>query len=83
MLGYLDRIGTRQAVVRGRRCALAGAAPTVARVDLYDLSDSARLATVTADTFPLPPPAGGGQAAAWSCHPGAPLTDDAAAPPGL
>ena len=79
---YLDRIGTRRAAFE------AGNVPGSrrsdrARVDLYDLSDTARLATVTAEAFPMPPPAGGGQAAAWSCHPGAPLTDDDAAPPGL
>ncbi|HEY7142308.1 MAG TPA: hypothetical protein VIE44_19615 [Methylomirabilota bacterium] len=67
--GYLDRIGVRRASFE------AGHAPGTrrsdrARVDLYDLSDAARLAAVTADTFPMPP-AGGGQAAAWSCHPGA------------
>ncbi len=79
---YLDRIGTRRAAFE------AGNVPGSrrsdrARVDLYDLSDTARLTTVTAEAFPMPPPAGGGQAAAWSCHPGAPLTDDDAAPPGL
>ena len=76
---YLDRIGTRRATFE------AGNAPGSrrsdrARVDLYDLSDPARLAAVTAETFPLPPPAGGGQAAAWSCHPGAPPAEEDAAP---
>ena len=70
VLGYLDRIGTR------KTSFLAGGAPgrrgtNLARVDLYDLSDSERLATVTAETFPLPPRAQGGRAGAWSCHPGA------------
>jgi hypothetical protein len=68
--GYLDHIGIRRASFE------AGNAPGTrrsdrARVDLYDLSDAARLAAVTADAFPMPPPAGGAQAAAWSCHPGA------------
>ena len=76
---YLDRIGTRRASFE------AGNAPGTrrsdrARVDLYDLSDPARLATVTAEAFPMPPPAGGGQAAAWSCHPGAPPADETAGP---
>jgi len=70
VLGYLDRIGTRKTSFQ------AGGAPgrrgtNLARVDLYDLSDRDRLATVTADTFPLPPRAQGGRAGAWSCHPGA------------
>ena len=68
--------------VRGWECARL-APERRARVDLYDLSDTARLTTVTAEAFPMPPPAGGGQTAAWSCHPGAPLTDDDAAPAGL
>jgi hypothetical protein len=67
---YLDRIGVRRASFE------AGHAPGTrrsdrARVDLYDLSDAARLAAATADAFVLPPATGGGQAAAWSCHPGA------------
>jgi hypothetical protein len=76
---YLDRIGTRRATFE------AGNAPGSrrsdrARVDLYDLSDTGRLATVTAEAFPMPPRAGGGQAAAWSCHPGAPAADEDAGP---
>ena len=72
---YLDRIGTRRTVFE------AGNAPGTrrsdrARVDLYDLSDTGRLATVTAEAFPMPPRAGGGLAAAWSCHPGAPPADE-------
>jgi hypothetical protein len=68
--GYLDRIGTR------RTSFEAGQVPGSRRsdrahVDLYDLSDAGRLSAVTADTFPVPPQAGRGQAAAWSCHPGA------------
>jgi hypothetical protein len=67
---YLDRIGVWRASFE------AGHAPGTrrsdrARVDLYDLSDAARLAAATADAFVLPPATGGGQAAAWSCHPGA------------
>lgn len=64
---YLDRIGMHRAsfeeghVPGGRRSDRA-------RVDLYDLSDVARLAAATADSFPLP--AGSGPIAAWSCHPG-------------
>jgi hypothetical protein len=70
ILGYLDRIGTRKASFQ------AGGAPGTrstdhARVELYDLSDGARLAAGTADTFPLPTRARGGRAGAWSCHPGA------------
>ena len=69
---YLDRIGTRRASFE------AGNAPGTrrsdrARVDLYDLSDPARLATVTADAFPMPPPAGGGR------RPPGPATRGAAA----
>jgi Dolichyl-phosphate-mannose-protein mannosyltransferase len=67
---YLERIGIRRASFE------AGNAPGTrrsdrARVELYDLSDAARLATATADTFAMPPPAGGGAGPAWSCHPGA------------
>ena len=70
ILAYLDRIGTRKASfqaggVPGRRSS------DRARVDLYDLSDGGRLASVTRETFSLPPRAQGGRAAAWSCHPGA------------
>jgi hypothetical protein len=68
--GYLDRIGTRRASYEAGH-APGGRRSDRARVDLYDLSDAGRLAAVTWDTFPMPPPAGGGQAAAWSCHPGA------------
>jgi hypothetical protein len=68
--GYLDRIGTRRASLEAGHVPGARRSDR-AQVDLYDLSDAGRLAAVTADTFPLPPPAGGGQAAAWSCHPGA------------
>jgi hypothetical protein len=69
LLGYLDRIGTRKASFQ------AGGTPGPrgtdrARVDLYDLSDGGRLATVTADAFSLPPRAQSGRAGAWSCHPG-------------
>ena len=76
---YLERIGTRRASFE------AGNTPGTrrsdrARVDLYDLSDAARLASVTADAFPMPPPAGGGQAAAWSCHPEAPSADETGDP---
>ena len=67
--GYLDRIGTRRASFE------AGNAPGTrrsdrARVDLYDLSDAGRLATVTRRRSPCRPRRGG-LAAAWSCHPGA------------
>jgi hypothetical protein len=67
---YLDQIGTRRASFE------AGHAPGArrsdrARVDLYDLSDPRRLASATADTFPLPAARDSGQPAAWSCHPGA------------
>jgi hypothetical protein len=67
--GYLDRIGTRRASLEAGQVP-GGRRSDRARVDLYDLSDAGRLAAVTADTFPLPSPAGGGQGAAWSCHPG-------------
>jgi hypothetical protein len=71
---YLDRIGARGTSFE------SGNAPGTrrsdrARVDLYDLSNARRLAAASADTFPMPPPAGGGQGAAWSCHPGAPPAD--------
>jgi Dolichyl-phosphate-mannose-protein mannosyltransferase len=67
--GYLARIGTRRA------SAQAGDIPGErrsdrAQVDLYDLSEPGRLATATAETFPLPPGAERGAGAAWSCHPG-------------
>lgn len=68
--GYLDRIGTRRASFEAGHVP-GGRRSDRAQVDLYDLSDAARLAAVTADTFPMPPPAGGGPGAAWSCHPGA------------
>jgi hypothetical protein len=68
--GYLERIGTRKASFEAGRVP-GGRRSDRARVDLYDLSDAARLATVTADAFPMPTPAGGGMAAAWTCHPGA------------
>jgi hypothetical protein len=68
--GYLDRIGTRRESFEAGRVP-GGRRADVARVDLYDLSDPARLAAVTADTFPMPQPAGRGQGAAWSCHPAA------------
>ena len=67
---YLDRIGTRRASFE------AGNEPGTrridrARVDLYDLSDAARLGSARADTFPLPAASGGEPDAGWSCHPGA------------
>jgi hypothetical protein len=63
--GYLQRIGTRTASFEAGRVRGARRSDR-ARVDLYDLSDPARLGAVTADAFPLPtPPA----APAWSCHP--------------
>jgi hypothetical protein len=68
--GYLDRIGTRRESFEAGRVP-GGRRADRARVDLYDLSDPARLAAVTADTFPMPPAAGGGLGAAWSCHPAA------------
>ena len=68
--GYLERIGSRTASFEAGRVP-GGRRSDRARVDLYDLSNPARLATVTADAFPMPPPAGGGMAAAWTCHPGA------------
>jgi hypothetical protein len=57
--GYLERIGTRKASFEAGRVP-GGRRSDRARVDLYDLSDAARLATVTADAFPMPTPAGGG-----------------------
>jgi hypothetical protein len=68
--GYLDRIGTRRTSFEAGHVP-GGRRSDRARVDLYDLSDAERLTTVTADSFPVPPPAGGGVGAAWSCHPGA------------
>jgi hypothetical protein len=68
--GYLDRIGTRRASFEAGHVP-GGRRSDRARVDLYDLSDAERLTAVTADSFPMPPPAGGGLGAAWSCHPGA------------
>jgi hypothetical protein len=65
--GYLDRIGTHRASFEAGRVP-GGRRSDRAQVDLYDLSDTGRPAAVTADTFPVPPPAGAGQA--WSCHPG-------------
>lgn len=67
---YLDRIGTRRESFEAGRVP-GGRRADRARVELYDLSDPTRLAAATAETFPMPPPAGGGQGAAWSCHPGA------------
>jgi hypothetical protein len=68
--GYLDRIGTRRTSFEAGRAPGARRSDR-ARVELYDLSDVGRLAAVTADTFPMPPPASGGPEAAWSCHPAA------------
>jgi hypothetical protein len=77
--GYLDRIGTR------RTSFEAGADQGLrrsdrARVDLYDLSDPARLSADSAETFPLPPAVEGVPGAAWSCHPNALATEDDAPP---
>jgi hypothetical protein len=70
VLGYLDRVARRRATIRhGGREGRRGT--DVARADLYDLSDPARLAAATADDFPLPPRPRTGRADAWSCHPGA------------
>jgi hypothetical protein len=71
--GYLEQIGTRRAAYE------AGGGPGTrrrdrARAELYDLSDPARLAMTTAETFPVPPPTHGD----WTCHPGAgPPPEDA------
>jgi hypothetical protein len=69
ILAYLDRIGTHRATHRAGGRGERGT--DVARVDLYDLSDPARLQAATADTAPLPSRPTGGRADAWSCHPGA------------
>ena len=58
--GYLDRIGTRRASFEAGHVP-GGRRSDRARVDLYDLSDAARLAAVTADTFPMPPGRPGGR----------------------
>jgi hypothetical protein len=63
--GYLQRIGTRTVSFEAGRVPGARRSDR-ARVDLYDLSDPARLNAVTADAFPLPTPP---VAPAWSCHP--------------
>jgi hypothetical protein len=73
--GYLDRIGTRLASLEPD-AGDAERRSDRAWVDLYDLSDPARLAAVTADAFPAEPPAGGGPGAVWSCHPSVPPADD-------
>lgn len=75
--GYLDRIGTRRASVGNDHGAVERRSDR-AWADLYDLGDPERLAAVTADTFPIAPPPRGGLGAAWSCHPSALPTEDAA-----
>jgi hypothetical protein len=71
ILGYLDRIGTRRRSFQAAGREPGSRVPDLARADLYDLSDPARLGALTADAAPLPPRPPGGRAAAWSCHPGA------------
>lgn len=66
ILGYLDRIGARRVTVQRGGSPGRQRGRDVARVDLYDLSEPARLGAATAETFPLPPRAGSGR----SCHPG-------------
>ena len=67
--GHTALGGTHALIEAGR--VPGGRRSDRARVDLYDLSDPARLGAVTAEAFPMPAPAGGGLGAAWSCHPGA------------
>lgn len=55
ILSYLDTIGTRQDAFVARSRAV-GWNPLPAEAFLYDLGDSARLRTATADSFPLVDP---------------------------
>jgi hypothetical protein len=71
ILGYLDRIGTRWRSFQAAGREPGSRVPDLARAELYDLSDPARLAALTADQAQLPPRPLAGRAAAWSCHPGA------------
>ena len=71
VLDYLDRIGTRRGSFQATGREPGTRRLDVARADLYDLADPARLGAVTADSFPVAPRPAGGRAAAWSCHPGA------------
>jgi hypothetical protein len=68
LLGYLDRIGTRRASLRAAGRAPGPRTDEYAYAYLYDLSDPARLAAATWESYPLPPVRA---AAGWSCHPGA------------
>jgi hypothetical protein len=71
LLDYLDRIGRRRDSYQATGREPGSREPDLARAELYDLSDPARLGAVTVDAFPVPPRPSGGRAAAWSCHPGA------------
>lgn len=66
MVGYLDSIGRR--VQAFEQQATSRVASQAAYGLLYDLSDAGRLASATADTYPVPPVPVDPAFARWGCY---------------